>query len=412
MKKRRTFLTALVVAANCGLCVAQSGEGVSATKSEKKITLSGYVQAQYQYGEEDASLKVGGENANKEESFSRIGIRRGFLKVSYQEGIASGVLQLGITEKGVSVKDAYLKIKEPWTGYASLQAGLFFRPFGYEIGYSSSKRESPERSTIIQTLFPDERDMGAMLTLQTPTDSKINFPAQFTLQAGLFAGNGLHAETDNRRDFIGHLSAQKKINKNIHIGLGVSYYNGSVYQGSSKVYTMHGDAFVADDNAENVGEYAKREYVGADVQFGWKKSWGDTQLNIEYLQGRQPGSQTSSKSPAAATLPTTDTYIRSCRGGYAMLVQGLGKLPLKAALKYDFYDPNTDLKKDEIGLNGSGSADITQDTYGAGCIWDINTALQLTGWYEWCVNEKTANLAEYECDRKDNRFTLRLQYKF
>jgi len=42
---------------------------------------------------------------------------------------------------------------------------------GYEVCYSTSSLESPERATIIQYFFPDERDLGAMLTLRTPYPS-------------------------------------------------------------------------------------------------------------------------------------------------------------------------------------------------------------------------------------------------
>ncbi|MCD7916396.1 MAG: hypothetical protein LUG96_14820 [Tannerellaceae bacterium] len=141
--------------------------------SLKKLKVSGYIQTQYQYGQKDASLKVGSANENMEDAFNRIGIRRGRIKFTYEEGIASGVFQLDITEKGVSFKDAYLNVKDPWVGTNALRAGVFDRPFGYEISYSSSRRESPECSTVFQTLFPDERDLGAMLILQ---------PAKFSIK--------------------------------------------------------------------------------------------------------------------------------------------------------------------------------------------------------------------------------------
>ena len=55
-------------------------------------------------------------------------------------------------------------------------AGVFNRPFGHEIGYSTSGLESPERATIIQYFFPDERDLGAMLTLRTKKRKSSRFP--------------------------------------------------------------------------------------------------------------------------------------------------------------------------------------------------------------------------------------------
>ncbi|NDV45887.1 hypothetical protein D0T49_02330 [Paludibacter sp. 221] len=379
-----------------------------AIKKLQKLKISGYVQGQIQWGEENASLKVGSANENPEESFNRVGIRRGRIKFTYEEGIASGVFQLDITEKGVGIKDAYLSIKAPWLKSISLKAGVFDRPFGNEISYSSSRRESPERSAVFQTLFPDERDLGAMLTLQAPKTSALNF---LKLEAGLFAGNGIKQDADNRKDFIGHLSANKAW-KNIQLSGGVSYYNGGVYQGSENIYTMNGTSFVLDNNADNIGKFAKREYIGLDAQFGVKSILGATCLRAEYLFGTQPGKDSGSKSPNATSLPANDTYIRNFGGGYVILVQDLGKLPLAAVLKYDWYDPNTKIFGNEIGQSNTAKGDIAQNTFGFGMLWNANANIRLTAYYEINKNEKTEVLSGYEKDRKDDVFTLRMQYKF
>ena len=375
-----------------------------------KLKVSGYIQGQYQWGQRDASLKVGTNNENPDESFSRIGIRRGRIKFTYEEGIASGVFQLDITEKGVGLKDAYLQIKDPFWGTNSLKAGVFDRPFGYEISYSSSRRESPERSTVFQKLFPDERDLGAMFTLQAPKKSPWSI---LKLEAGLFAGNGIRPEIDSKKDFIGHLSANKKIGKNINLSGGVSYYNGGVYQGSEKIYTMNGKSFVVNENADNKGKYAKREYFGADIQFNLISVAGVTQINGEYLFGQQPGTSSSNDSPKFTALPTNDTYIRNFNGGYVMLVQDLGKLPLSAVLKYDTYDPNTKVGGNRVGnSNYTGKTDLAQYTVGYGLLWRIDSALRLQAFYENVKNETSQNIAGYETVRKADIFTLRIQYKF
>ena len=377
-------------------------------KKMQKFKVSGYVQTQYQWGEQDASLKVGAGNSDPEESFDRLGIRRGRIKFTYETGIASGVFQLDMTEKGVGLKDAYLGVKDPWVGTSSLKAGVFDRPFGNEIGYSSSRRESPERSTIFQTLFPEERDLGAMLVLQAPKTSPLNF---LKLEAGLFAGNGIKIETDNRRDFIGHLSADKKIGSNFQLAGGVSYYNGGVYQGTDSVYSMTNNAFELDD-VDNKGEFAKREYCGFDLQVKATSALGLTHLRAEYLFGEQPGSASNNKSPNAAALPSTHTYRRNFNGGYVIFIQELGKLPLSAVVKYDWYDPNTKITKNDIGLNGTTSADLSQNTLGFGMLWRVNNNIRLQAYYEINSNETSQNLPAFVEDVKNDVFTLRLQYKF
>ena len=414
-----------IVVVFCCLCLATSGfaqeAGLTpveelnqrtqtvedALRVLQKLKVSGYIQAQYQWGEKNASLKVGNGNANPDESFNRVGIRRGRIKFTYEEGIASGVFQLDITEKGVGIKDAYLGVKDPWVGTSSLKAGVFDRPFGNEISYSSSRRESPERSTVFQTLFPEERDLGAALTLQASKTSPWNI---LKLEAGLFAGNGIKQETDNRRDFIGHLSATKNIGSDAKWGVGVSYYNGGVFQGNEKVYTMDGNAFVLREHADNVGEFAKREYLGFDGQFSVMSGAGLSQVRAEYLSGTQPGSKSNSKSPNASAPVITDTYIREFCGGYVIFVQDLGRSPLSVVLKYDWYDPNTKVAGDEVGLSGTGSADLDQNTLGLGMLWRVSNNIRLQAYYEINKEEKTQNVAT--SNLKNDVFTLRLQYKF
>ncbi|MDH6356758.1 hypothetical protein [Parabacteroides sp. PF5-9] len=378
-------------------------------KRIQKIKISGYIQTQIQWGEPNATLRVGSSNVNLDKSFNRIGIRRGRIKLAYEEKIASAVFQLDLTEKGVGIKDAYLNIKDPWVGSIQLKGGLFDRPFGNEISYSSSRREVPERSTIFQTLFPDERDLGVMLQLQPVQTSPFHF---LKLEAGLFAGNGIKPETDNRKDFIGHLSGNKDIGDYFSLGGGISYYYGGVFQGTEHIYTIHGKSFIVDNNLEHIGKFAKREYFGVDLQASLTTVLGTSQLRAEYLFGQQPGNEFSHKSPNQSSLFATDTYIRNFCGGYVLFVQDLGKLPLSALFKYDWFDPNTQVSRDEIGLNRTTAVDLSKNTFGFGLLWKATDYLRLQAYYEINNNEKTIHLTDYTENRKDNVFTLRLQYKF
>lgn len=375
----------------------------------ENLKVSGYIQGDYQYGQKGASLKIGGENENPDDSFSRIGIRRGRIKFVYEEGIASGVFQIDLTEKGIAFKDIYLNIKDPWFKTNALRAGIFDRPFGYEISYSSSKRESPERSTIFQTLFPEERDLGVMLALQPVESSPLHF---LKLEAGLFAGNGIKQETDSKKDFIGHLSATKSFNGRLSFGLGISHYNGFVYQGTENVYTMEGNSFVLNTNTSNLGKFAKREYYGFDTQISFTGVLGKTQLRGEYLFGQQPGTATGTKSPNSSSLPAKDVYIRNFRGGYIFFIQDIGNSPFAAVVKYDWYDPNTEVSGDNVGLEETSETDLAQSTWGVGALWNINKALRLQAYYEFNNNEKTSAIERMNENIEDDVFTLRLQYKF
>lgn len=154
----------------------RAGESENSNETPAKLRVSGYIQGQYQWGQQDASLSVGAENENPDKSFSRIGVRRGRIRFTYDATpLMQGVFQIDVTEANggtVGFKDVYLNIKDPWINTLQLRAGIFNRPFGYELSYSSSRRESPERSTIVRTLFPDERDVGAMVILQPSEGSR------------------------------------------------------------------------------------------------------------------------------------------------------------------------------------------------------------------------------------------------
>lgn len=391
----------------------QGGGEVSSTPERKKdkegkLKFSGYIQTSFQHGMSDASLKVGKENETSDQSFSRIGIRRGRLKATYTEKYLSGVLQIDVTEKGLGLKDAYINMKLPYVGASAIRVGVFNRPFGHEIGFSSSKRESPERSTVIQTLFPGERDLGVMLSLQPAKGSIWNI---FKLDAGLFAGNGIKPEIDSRLDFIGRLSASRQYGKWMEWGVGASLYYGGVYQGTSKVYSIKDGAWHLEDQPENTGAFAQRLYTGIDMQLSFYTDWGKTHVRGEWLMGNQPGSATSSKSPNSSSLPKSDTYIRPFYGGYVMFVQDLGRLPFAAMLKYDWYDPNTQIGKDSKGAHPFTEGDIAYQTLGGGVLYQITPYLKLTAYYEMVKNE-TTSLKKYNVDRKDNRFTMVLQYLF
>lgn len=379
-----------------------------------KFKVSAYIQAQYQHGQPDASLKVGDKNEHPDKNFNRIGIRRGRLKFEYNDGIGTGAVQIDVNDKGVSFRDLYIGIKDPWTRRNQLMAGIFNRPFGHEVGYSTSGLESPERATIIQYFFPDERDLGAMLTLRTPTTSPLHF---LRLDAGLFAGNSINRETDSRKDFIGRLGALKPLGNWGEWGLGASYYHGFVFNPTPESYELQGKHFVKIDRGET-GTYMKRQYIGFDGQFGFLSSLGKTTLRAETLFGTQPGTASSSRSPNTGTrpenLPENSLFKRPFLGYFFYLVQDLGRSPFSAVFKYDVYDPNTRVKGNEVGAENSltSRTDLAQSTFGLGALYRLNKHIRVQAYYEFNFNEKSGQVKGYEHDRKDNALTVRLQYKF
>lgn len=377
-----------------------------------KLKISGYIQGDWQVSQRDAWLQTNTPKPEGEGASSRFSIRRGRVKLTYNDALAGvktkGVFQLDLTEKGVNIKDVYFAVTEPWTQWLTLQAGVFDRPFGYEISYSSSARETPERSTATLTLFPGEREVGAMLQAQNPDPG--NLLNRFTLRAGLFGGNGIAQDMDNRKDLIARLSYQQSL---VHsqFGAGASFYYGGVYQGTENVFEMQGKEFVKKKGTKT-GDHSSRIYYGADAQYSVHSRLGRTHLRAEVVAGRQPGSSESSASPKNASLPGYDTYLRNFLGWHVYFIQDILDSRHSLVLKYDRYDPNTAISGEEIGLGGSARGDIAQSNFGIGYLFRMTSALRLMAYSNFAFNEKTSHVQTYGTSLKDNTFTMRLQYKF
>jgi len=430
----------------------------------KRLKISGYVQAQYQKAETEGITSFAGGNFGKELD-NRFAVRRGRIKFAYSYDLSHYVLQFDVTEKGMGIKDAYAAFTDPWTKAFTLTSGVFNRPFGYEIEFSSSSRETPERSRMYQTLLPNERDLGAKITFQPWKTSNYNF---IKLDFGLFNGNGYAVETDNYKDLMAHLTLNKTyLDEKLKVGLGASLYSGGIRQPSKYLYTMSDvttyDSYTAGtgiktdtaialstvrafsaDSTGSIGDKIKRQYFGIETQISYDWALGLTTLRGEYLWGTQPTTATSTTSFTA--LPTSDIYVRNFKGYYFYFVQNILQSPLGFVIKYDSYDPNTDISgnqiaqavnefpknpvyavKDPLGvvtksfsapIASTGSADIKYSTLGLGLIYKWNSSVKLTLYYDMVKNETTSNIAnanslkDFSNDMKDNVITFRFQYKF
>ena len=392
----------------------------------KKVKISGYIQAQFQVADSSGipSFSGGDFKPNVDKRFS---IRRGRVKVVYDNRLTQFVFQLDANEVEIRTKEAYVKFTEPWLQAISLQMGIFDVPFGYEAPNSSSAMETPERGRMSQTLFPGENDIGGMLTFQMPKTSKLNF---LKFEAGMFNGTqGKAVDFDFQKDFISRLSIAKATkSEKIKYGVGVSYYDGGIREANKYVdkvidsipVNTHKYGFVVDSSITNTGKIAQRQYMGADAQVSFDFPFGITTLKAEYIQGIQPGSSISSKSPNAALSDATkyahtaDTYIRNFNGAYFYFIQNIFQSKHQIVVKYDWYDPNTKVSGDQIGVakSGLGFADLKFTTWSLGYNykWDNNVKISL--FYDIVTNETSKNLKGYSKDIKDNVFTLRFQYRF
>jgi len=403
-------------------------------KKLKKLKISGYIQGQFEVGQEFATTKVGSPSSyhkdrdGKSGNFFRFGVRRGYVKVAWEESFGSVVFQLDITEKGIRFQDAYFKISEPWLKVASLNVGFFDRPFGDEIPYSTSRRESPERTVLSQKLFPDESDLGAMVTLAAPKGTKLE---GLKLEAGAFCGNGITLPDNGKMDFIGHLKYDKKWEK-FTFGIGASMYYGAVRNRDSLLYTIKKEDGLNKWVEKEVARFKKnvRQYYGFDAQFSAKTSWGITNIRGEVYWGTQPSTYGDFSSPKWNLWQTGTSllqysadfnHIRKFWGAHAYFVQDIYKTPLTVVVKYAYINPNTQISNKAI----TNKTDLSYHYLGAGLLVQCTSYLRLMCFYELPFNstknaipvpEKPSSgkihVANYQKHIEEGVFTCRLQFKY
>lgn len=396
------------------------GRGMlSIYKKFDRVRISGYIQPQFQVAQEKGVDSYnGGDFASQVNN--RFMLRRGRIRFDYAHFTDTGqavlqfVFQFDGTERGVFIRDFWGRIFENRFEIFSLTAGMFARPFGYELNLSSSDRESPERGRMSQILMRTERDLGAMVSFEPRRRHSLRY---IKWDAGFFNGQGLTApgEFDSHKDFITRLSLKPyPVSKNVFFSMGLSYLNGGLFQNNRYLYTMQTKGpknFELDSSMSNIGKIAPRKYYGADAQLRLKHAWGNTELRVEYWMGKQTATETKSETPTE--LLTEPYYIRKFNGAFFYLLQNIINNRHQIGAKYDWYDPNIDVEGDEIGNGGSNinATNIKYSTLSVGYNYYMNENLKLLLWYDFVRNENTS-LSDFRGDISDNVFTCRLQFRF
>ncbi|MCS3796808.1 porin [Niastella sp. OAS944] len=390
-------------------------------KKFDRIYFTGYVQPQFQVAQSKGIQSFSGGDFAPH-SNSRFSMRRGRIRLDYVHMNPNDqislyfVFQFDGSERGVFVRDIWGRIFENKWQVLQFTAGMFARPFGYEVNLGSADRESPERGRMSQTLMKVERDLGAMVSFEPrPPGHPLHY---LKIDAGFFNGQGLNAtqEYDSYKDFIARASWKPyPLNSQLLISGGLSYFNGGLFQNTKYSYEIADEGnrkvFIVDSSVENIGRKAPRKYYGADMQLKWKHKKGATELRAEYWRGTQTASAGTSETPP--TLLQEPYYIRKFDGAFIYLLQNVVNNKHQVGLKYDWYDPNTEVKEEEIGKDGNNinATNIKYTTISAGYNYSISENVRLMLWYDFVKNEKTS-LAGYTSDIKDNVFTARLQFRF
>ncbi len=392
-----------------------------AIKRFNGITITGFMEPEFQIGQSKGEASFAGGNFSAT-SNNRFLIRRGRLRTIYNViskdsfPVLDMIFEPEITQRGVSLNELNGRLYENRWHLFSVTAGMLVRPFGNEVTYPTRKYESPERGRMSQTLMRGEVDLGMALNFEPKVK---NHPLRYIkASVGIFNGQGLTApgEYDSFKDIIARVALlPMPLSKQFTISGGISVLSGGIEENSRFIYhtiAQNGKhQNQVDSSFDNIGRKAPRKYYGADLQlkYNYGKS-AATELRFEYWKGTQSASGSSSETPVA--LLTEPYYIRHFNGIFVYLIQNLSAKH-QVVFKYDTYDPNSDVKGNEIGAAGAnlGAADIKYNTLGMGYHYYWSSNIRLTFWYDFVRNESTL-LNGYGSDVKDNVFTCRVQLRF
>jgi hypothetical protein len=247
------------------------------------LKISGYVQAQFMNAQADGlpNFSGGKFTAKSHDIFE---LRRGRFRADYHAGIADYCFQLEATEGGIVLKDLYAKVSEPYLKMFSLTGGIFKVQMSQELLYGADQRYCMEASRLVQTFFPGEYDLGAMLTVKAPPSVKVLNPLSLTLT--MINGTAAKPENDNKKNITARLLYDKTFKERgkdkFRLLVGAATYQGGIYQGHSDVYSMDGNKFVLNNDPANIGQQGDRNYYAGELTLQYTSPIGKTSLNGEF----------------------------------------------------------------------------------------------------------------------------------
>lgn len=394
-------------------------------KKYDHIKIGGYIQPQFQVAS-TKGIKTfeGGDFAAQVDNrymIKRSRVRIDYINFNSNQGVGvQFVFQFDANERGFTMRDVWGRIFENKYKLFSFTTGMFARPFGNEVNYSSSDRESPERGRMSQLLMKSERDLGAMVSFDARKKLDYALFNKLRVDVGLFNGQGINStgEFDNTKDLIARVySKPLQISKKIQLNIGSSLLYGGLLQNTKyKYYTgLSGNikTMLVDSNSSNLYAIAPRQYYSAEAQLKLKNKIGYSELRAEYVQGKQSGTSTTSETPSTLLTGAEGYHIRNFNGAYFYYVQHLGSLKHQLVMKYDWYDPNTKVEGKDIGAAGSNltAANIKYTTLGVGYVNYLSENIKLVLYFDKVWNE-TTQLKGFNKDINDDVFTCRIQYRF
>ena len=240
--------------------------------------------------------------------------------------------------------------------------GKFNRP-NYEVEYSSSQLENLERSLVIRTLYPGEYALGAKLEYN-PANTPIHIQlALLNGNDGLTINNnaGTNLNSNENKDIDNYKDVMLRATYKLKLGnFGGLDFGGSGYFGSLKsnaLKTLSSDYSTIKD--AQIGDAIKRNWAGGEFQL-FADVLGGMSIKGEYIAGKNAsiGYAPVAAVGTTAAIPGVANFQNNFSGYYLYAIKNLGKKN-QFALRYDYYDPNTDITGKDVTITKYTSADAT-----------------------------------------------------
>jgi len=334
----------------------------------RNLTLSGYIQAQYE-SHQDAQdqLDPSGNPLNTD----RFVLRRARIKLQKEWQYASTMVELdGNTVNGPAFSLWHAEASLLYRGERPLTAppmvqltmGLFDTPFGYELVESPKTRLFMERSLMSRSLWPGEPDVGARLTSAlgwfrgsvavlngNPAGEKVGYPLR---------------DPASVKDITARAGAELEPLPWLFLAGGVSVYNGTGFHAGTAAtknavewVDTNGDGLIEPNELIGVAATSatpsqafSRWVVGGDLRAEAKSSLGVTRLTFEAMIA-------SNMDRGLFIADPILTHFNNREVGFSLGVTqeifGYGVV----GFRYDSYDPSSG---DQQGLQGGTLLPLSQ----------------------------------------------------
>lgn len=236
-----------------------------------KIKVSGYIQSQWEEYGSDLEKTNGYNNT--------FYVRRARVKITYEalDGVKF-VLQPDFSTGNLTLKDAYAVVSIPKIRYWSLWAGQMNRP-DYEVEYSSGQREVLERSRMIRTIYPGEREVGVKLEYN---GFKVPLKFQFMVMNGNFS-SAQAKDADSYKDIMARLIYTIRIPAaGIGIDFGPNFYHGANLSKYNKYFVNSNGTL---DSLKTAWKYLDKNWAGGEIQI-YADVLGGLAVKAEYITGK------------------------------------------------------------------------------------------------------------------------------